>query len=176
VFKRWLGKIDDVFRRAFPAVFLVLAGYAFIMVKPSSRLGAITGSVVLDAFVLGILGVVLVLGLTWSLYTKSSKGAGILANLWLYLEMTIFIFTLMYWELGATDTSAFLINGSAGSLTKLDAVYFTMTTLSTTGFGDIVPHSEPARFLVTCQMIVTVLLLSDIIAGLISRYFSKSDT
>ncbi len=37
--------------------------------------------------------------------------------------------------------------------TKVDAVYFTVTTLATVGFGDIHAASEPARVVVTIQML-----------------------
>ncbi len=37
--------------------------------------------------------------------------------------------------------------------TKVDAVYFTVTTLATVGFGDITPTSQSARLVVTVQMI-----------------------
>jgi len=47
-----------------------------------------------------------------------------------------------------------------GLRTPLDAVYFTMTTLMTIGFGDIAAEGQMARGLVLTQMIFTVVLLS----------------
>jgi voltage-gated potassium channel len=38
-------------------------------------------------------------------------------------------------------------------LTRTDTLYFSVTVFSTTGFGDITPHSSDARLLVTGQMI-----------------------
>jgi hypothetical protein len=48
----------------------------------------------------------------------------------------------------------------AGMRTPLDAVYFTMTTLMTIGFGDIAAEGQIARAVVLTQMIFTVVLLS----------------
>ncbi|MFM1966436.1 MAG: hypothetical protein RL134_2161 [Actinomycetota bacterium] len=48
----------------------------------------------------------------------------------------------------------------AGMRTPLDAVYFTMTTLMTIGFGDIAAEGQTARAVVLTQMIFTVVLLS----------------
>jgi hypothetical protein len=44
-------------------------------------------------------------------------------------------------------------------LTKIDALYFTVTTLATVGFGDISPESESARVFVTFQMLVNLLFV-----------------
>ncbi|MFE1291073.1 potassium channel family protein [Streptomyces sp. NPDC058751] len=45
------------------------------------------------------------------------------------------------------------------TLSRTDALYFTVTVFSTVGFGDIAPRSETARVLVTGQMAVNVLLI-----------------
>ena len=47
-----------------------------------------------------------------------------------------------------------------GMNTILDAVYFTMTTLLTIGFGDIAAQGQLARGLVLTQMLFTILVLS----------------
>ncbi|MFM9049500.1 MAG: ion channel [Actinomycetota bacterium] len=47
-----------------------------------------------------------------------------------------------------------------GMKTLLDAVYFTMTTLLTIGFGDIAAEGQLARGLVLTQMLFTILVLS----------------
>jgi voltage-gated potassium channel len=58
----------------------------------------------------------------------------------------------------------FLIAGSgdanfAEPLSRTDALYFTVTVLSTVGFGDITPRSELARLVVTVQMIANLILI-----------------
>ena len=47
-----------------------------------------------------------------------------------------------------------------GMRTVLDAVYFTMTTLLTIGFGDIAAEGQLARGVVLTQMLFTILVLS----------------
>lgn len=44
-------------------------------------------------------------------------------------------------------------------LTRSDALYFTVTTFATVGFGDIVPHSETVRLLVTGQVILDLVIV-----------------
>lgn len=48
----------------------------------------------------------------------------------------------------------------AGMTTALDALYFTMTTLMTIGFGDIAAQGQLARGTVLVQMFFSVLVLS----------------
>lgn len=55
-----------------------------------------------------------------------------------------------------------------GVETRLDALYFTVTTLATVGFGDLVPVSQAARLVVTGQIV------SDLIfVGLVVRVFAR---
>jgi voltage-gated potassium channel len=60
--------------------------------------------------------------------------------------------------------SYFLIAGSAPTnftepMSRTDALYFTVTVLSTVGFGDITPKSEFARLVVTVQMLANLILI-----------------
>lgn len=45
------------------------------------------------------------------------------------------------------------------SLTRTDALYFTVTVFATVGFGDIAPVTETARAVVTVQMVTNLLVL-----------------
>jgi voltage-gated potassium channel len=47
-----------------------------------------------------------------------------------------------------------------GIHTKLDALYFTVTVLSTVGFGDIHPTGQLARAVVTGQMVFDLVVLA----------------
>ncbi|MCE3555439.1 potassium channel family protein [Pseudonocardia sp. RS11V-5] len=63
--------------------------------------------------------------------------------------------------------------GSFGEpLTHTDGLYFTVTVFSTVGFGDITAHTQPARVLVTVQMIADLLVLGlavKVIVGAVKR-------
>jgi hypothetical protein len=54
-------------------------------------------------------------------------------------------------------------------MTRIDSLYFTMTTFATVGFGDITPVAENARVVVTLQMVVDLVLI-----GLVARAFVSS--
>jgi Ion channel len=56
-----------------------------------------------------------------------------------------------------------MAQGAAGDfsqpLTRTDALYFTVTTFSTTGFGDITAKTQVARLVVTGQMVADLIII-----------------
>jgi voltage-gated potassium channel len=67
----------------------------------------------------------------------------------------LLLFAAVYFLMAADDPSNFTVE----TLTRTDALYFTVTIFSTVGFGDISPASEAARILVTAQMILDLIVL-----------------
>jgi len=52
--------------------------------------------------------------------------------------------------------------------TKIDGIYFTVTVLSTVGFGDIVPVSQGARLMTTAHILLSIIVLGSMVR-LVSR-------
>jgi voltage-gated potassium channel len=50
-------------------------------------------------------------------------------------------------------------NNFSESMSRTDALYFTVTVFATVGFGDITATSQPARALVTGQMIAGIVIV-----------------
>ena len=82
-------------------------------------------------------------------------------SLSLSLPLFVLLFAAAYVLIGSGDPDAF-----TEPLSRLDAVYFTITVLATVGFGDIAAVSETARAVVTLQMIAGLVLL-----GVVARAF-----
>jgi voltage-gated potassium channel len=64
------------------------------------------------------------------------------------------------------------VNNFGEKLTHTDALYFTVTVFTTTGFGDIAAKSQGTRLLVTGQMFVDLIILgigAKIILGAVTR-------
>jgi hypothetical protein len=57
-------------------------------------------------------------------------------------------------------------------LTKLDAIYFTLGTLSTAGTGDLAAVSEQCRAIVSAQLVAGFVVVTIAVAGLVSRLLS----
>jgi hypothetical protein len=63
----------------------------------------------------------------------------------------------------------------SGIDTRLDALYFTMTTLLTIGFGDIYAAGQAARALVLVQMVFNVVIIATAASTINSRVRSKAE-
>jgi voltage-gated potassium channel len=55
------------------------------------------------------------------------------------------------------------------SLSKIDSVYFTLTTLTTVGHGDIAPVTERCRVIVSGQLVLGAILVVIILSLLVVR-------
>jgi hypothetical protein len=66
----------------------------------------------------------------------------------------ILLFATTYVLLARSDDQAF-----TAPLTRLDALYFTVTVFATVGFGDIAARSETARAFVTVQMMGDLIVI-----------------
>jgi voltage-gated potassium channel len=66
----------------------------------------------------------------------------------------LLLFAANYYIMAQRDPATFTEH-----LTRTDALYFTVTTFSTVGYGDIAPVSEYSRLVATVQMILDLLIL-----------------
>src|SRR3954470_11021511 len=73
--------------------------------------------------------------------------------------LLILLFASTYYAMSQTYPDSF-----NAALTRTDALYFTVTTFTTVGFGDVVATSEPARIGVIVQMLADLVLI-----GVIAR-------
>lgn len=70
------------------------------------------------------------------------------------LPVFLVVFATTYFVMGRTQPDDF-----SETLSRLDAIYFTVTVFATVGFGDITPVTAGARSVVTVQMIGDVVLV-----------------
>jgi voltage-gated potassium channel len=74
------------------------------------------------------------------------------------LAFTVPLFLLIF-----ASTYFLMANSSSANfgraMTRTDALYFTVTTFATVGYGDIAAASQPARAIVTIQMLLDLLIL-----------------
>ena len=110
------------------------------------------------------LGVILVVGLVillavsaWQLrlvlgarYPAMRAGEALATTVPLFL----LLFASAYFVMERASPASF-----SHPLTRTDSLYFTVTTFSTVGFGDITAASQAARLVVTAQMILDLLAL-----------------
>jgi voltage-gated potassium channel len=78
------------------------------------------------------------------------------------IPLFLLLFAAIYVLLEAARPGSF-----SEPLTHTDGLYFTVTVFATVGFGDIAPVSEPARVLVTIQMIGDLLVLGLVVRSML---------
>ena len=71
------------------------------------------------------------------------------------VPMFLLLFSAAYFLMSHADNGNF----NAATLSRTDALYFTVTVFATVGFGDIVPTSQVARLVVTAQMVLNLVVL-----------------
>jgi voltage-gated potassium channel len=83
------------------------------------------------------------------------------------IPLFIVVFAWIYLSMSHSDPATF-----GGTLTRTHGLYFTVTLPSTVGFGDITPKTDPARAVVTVQMLmdlVVVALVAKLLLGAAGR-------
>ena len=101
-----------------------------------------------------VAGVVIVLVLLWEItlisraeFPALSAAAALING----ITLLVVVFSSIYLSMSRADVASF-----TEPLGRTGAMYFTMTTLSTVGYGDIVAKSDAARIAVMMQMIFNV--------------------
>ena len=61
-----------------------------------------------------------------------------------------------------------------GLATRLDALYFALTTALTVGFGDITARGQGGRALVTAQMLFNITVLAGSVSLLTRRFYART--
>ncbi len=80
------------------------------------------------------------------------------------------IWTLAYMMVGRLNPEAFIFSAPGQSMTGYNAVYFSFVSLTTMGYGDILPVSRIARMLAIMEATTGVLYMSVLIARLVGMY------
>jgi len=140
----WLGML-----RALATATALVALYYLL---PLDRLSNVPLAVTLVAGLLILLAVA-----SWQLRT-------VLRARYPAVRAAVALATTVPWFLLLFASAYYVMaRGTPGSfsqhLTRTDALYFTVTTFSTVGFGDITATSQTARLVVTVQMILDLLAL-----------------
>jgi ion channel len=74
------------------------------------------------------------------------------------IPLFLVVFAWIYLTMSTSSIAAF-----GQHLTRTSALYFTVTVFSTVGFGDITPKTDPARLVVTVQMLADLAVLAVVV-------------
>ncbi len=107
---------------------------------------------------LAILGVAVAFQLRRVMRSKTPGAQAVLA-LSVTIPLFLFLFAATYYLLSKNHPSNF----SESDMTRVDALYFTVTVFATVGFGDITAQAQSTRVLVTVQMILDLLVIGAVV-------------
>lgn len=131
----------------------MLVLYAVVPVPGSSGAAALIGMVA------GLMFFVVLVG--WQLHTIVRAEHPVLRaveTIAFALPMLVVVFAFTYLTISRADPQSF-----SEHLDRVDAMYFTVSTVSTVGLGDITPVSAGARIVVTFQMLFDLALLAGLV-------------
>jgi len=104
----------------------------------------------------GVIALALVAGLqVRSVLRSSTPALRAIEALSVSLTLFLLLFASCYAVMSRVDPGSFDVS----ALSRIDALYFTVTVFSTVGFGDLSPVSQGARLVVTVQMVLDLVLL-----------------
>jgi len=98
--------------------------------------------------------VVLVVWQTRTIIRSPHPGLRAIEALAVTIPLLMLAFAAAYYAMEHANAQAF-----TEPLTRTDSLYFAVTVMTTTGFGDIAARTEPARVVVTIQMALDLLVL-----------------
>jgi voltage-gated potassium channel len=149
-------------RRSAVTVLLVAAATGVYYLIPVPALGAGAWAVLFFAGS-GVLGVLILAAVRSLLHAGEDAG---IRGLVLLLTLTVLFFS---WS----DTAVAKLPAQFADLhDKTDALYFTVSTLATVGFGDVHPAGQLARGAVTLQIVFNLVFLGAAVS-MISGYFRR---
>jgi voltage-gated potassium channel len=128
----------------------VLTALYFLL--PLDRLSESTAVAVLAVGLVAILGL-----MVWqvrAIIRSGHPGLRGLESLFVSVPLFILVFAALYFLMSQDDPSTF-----TSELSRTDALYFTVTTFVTVGYGDLTALAQSARLIVTAQMMLDLILL-----------------
>jgi predicted permease len=163
-------RLSQIKRWVWPSVLLALGNAVFVVVGntfPSSTLTGIRWAFLAVFFGFTATGLFS--------YLRSSR---FVAHAELYTAINIylllgFLWAAIYLAIDAFSPGSIRMGGDPAAR-QTELLYFSLITLSTVGYGDIVPLSGTARILTALEGVTGVLYIATTVALLVSRFKSES--
>ncbi len=146
---------------------------AIYFVVPLDWIGAMPVTVVLV-----VAPLILLVVTTWqirAILRSDQPGLRGIEALAIIAPLYLLLFAATYFLMALDDPTTF----TADPITRVDALYLTVTIFSTVGFGDISAASQTARIVVTIQMILNLIVLGagvKLLTGAVKRGRETKDS
>jgi voltage-gated potassium channel len=137
-------------------VILPTAILLFYFLVPISSSDAPVGELI--GVLIGVMSVGAVAAVIFSEFSRADRRLRPI-HLLLAFELVLVTFSMCYYLLATAHPGQFV-----GLETRLDALYFSMTTMSTVGYGDIHAAGQTARLMVTVQLAFNLVFIASLVA------------
>ncbi len=144
--------------RSLATIVVVLAIYFAVPIGTEFGAWALAAGAVLTMIGIGYLFVYQLRRIRTATYPMVRAVEGVVSIAVIYLVAT----SAVHVALSEHSAQAY-----SEELSRLDSVYFTVTMVTTVGFGDITPVTAVARSLTTLQMVLGVILVTGVVRVLI---------
>ena len=141
-------------RPAWSIVGLLVAYYAF-PVEWSTSAASVALSLVLTAAGLALLGRMMVLELQHLRHGREGRTVGVLT---LMLVLLVMSFSFVFYLVNLLDPDQL-----TGLSTRTDALYFTLSTMTTVGYGDVHAEGQLARALVCGLIVFNIVVVASLV-------------
>jgi len=163
-------RLSQIKSSVWPAVLLALGNMAFVVAGNTFPSPAVTG--IRWAFLAAFFG------LTAAGLFSYLRHSPSVAQAELYTAVNIYLLLGLLWAAIYLAIEAFspgsIRMGSDPANRQTELLYFSLITLSTIGYGDIVPLSGEARIMAALEGVTGVLYIATTVALLVSRFKSES--
>jgi hypothetical protein len=163
-------RLSQIRRWVWPSVLLAVGNAVFVVAGNTFPSPTLTGTrwVFLAAF----------FGLTGAGLFSYLRNSHAVAHAELYTAVNIYLLLGLLWAAIYLAIDAFspgaIRMGSDPADRQTELLYFSLITLSTVGYGDIVPLSGTARILTALEGVTGVLYIATTVALLVGRFKSES--
>jgi hypothetical protein len=155
---RRLGALPPALRRRLLRRVAIISMFTVVAILVAYFLLPFAGESRVELFVRTVLGVtVMVAVLVWQVHSiavAEYPQLRLVQGFALVVPLVLVCFAGTYLAISAGDATAF-----SEELDHVGALYLSMTTMTTTGFGDIAARTQTARIVVMMQMVSTVIAI-----------------
>ena len=162
-------RLSQIKRWVWPSVLLALGNAVFVVAGNTFPSPTLTG--IRWAFLAAFFGLTATGLFSYLRNSRSVAQAELYTAVNIYLLLGL-LWAAIYLAIDAFSPGSIQISHSADRQTEL--LYFSLITLTTVGYGDIVPLSGTARILTALEGVTGVLYIATTVAVLVGRFRNES--
>jgi hypothetical protein len=150
-------------------IYVLYSGFAYIILFYHPRAISIHGNATTYITVAYTLVILLGIGLAANAARTFASGSRVWFVFAYQTHQIIIQSAAIYYVISNSDPTRFSVPSATRPLTPVEAIYFSTTTFTTTGYGDILPVSSSARLVVTIQELLGFLFVSLVLTFVLMR-------